>query len=274
MTRKQRYRYEMFVRVRDFGTANAELFPSSSKGSLMFGQVAAAVAAVEEHLTRRDLARVESRRVKANTRAGVTAYMATIARTARRVTAQEPGLSPFRRTGSQTAAALLSKARLFIAEARPRESAFVEFGLAPTFISDFTALVDQLDTAVTVKNNGRAWRRRAQTGIESALRSGAAALENLDVVVPNALHDDVVRQGHWRGARRIEGQGSSSSGALKLPVASAVAALPEPSSVDPPALDTANPPAVEASAVEAAIPATMEVETPIATADEALRRAS
>ena len=57
MTRRQRYRYEMFVRVRDFGRASQDLFPASSTGGQAFGRVIAAVAAIEDHLTKRDLAR-------------------------------------------------------------------------------------------------------------------------------------------------------------------------------------------------------------------------
>jgi hypothetical protein len=265
MNRKQRYRYEMLVRVRDFGAAHVDRFPESSKGGRLFGQVKAAVAAVEDHLTRRDLARVEARRVKAATRAAVTRYMGAIARTARRVTAGEPGLNPFRLSGSQQAAAVLSKARLFIEQARPREAAFVEFGLVPTFISDFTTLVDQLEDAVAVRNNGRGWRRRHQRGIESALRSGADALVNLDVLVPNALGGDPVLEGHWQGARRIEGQGSSSSRVVKAPLV--VVAPPMPSSVDPPAGDTANPPAVET-------PVVVDPPAPAGIVDDLVEKAS
>jgi hypothetical protein len=266
MNRKQRYRYEMFVRVRDFGAAHPELFPESSKGGRLFGQVAAAVAAVEDHLTRRDRARVEARRVKATTRAAVTRYMVAIARTARRVTVGEPGLNPFRLAGSHSVAAVLAKARLFIEEARPRETAFVELGLAPTFISDFTALVDQLDEAVAVRLNGRGWRLKAQTGIENALRSGADAIANLDVLVPNALHDDPVREGHWRGARRIEGQGPAVR-VVKPPVMAPADVPPAPTTADPPAAAPASPPAVEGSSVP-------DTVAPSATAEEQLERAS
>ena len=205
MRKEQRYRYEMFVRVRDFGTANAELFPSSSKGGRMFTEVSAAVTAIEESLTKRDLARAEARRVKPGTRAVVTSYMKVIAATARQIALDEPGPNPFRRGGSKSNAALLAKARLFIDEAKVREATFVEFGLPVTFISDFTTLVDELAVAVTVRNNGRAWRQRAQVGIESALTTGAEAIHNLDVLVPNALRLDPVRTGFWHGARRIEG---------------------------------------------------------------------
>ncbi len=267
MDRKQRYRYEMLVRVRDFGAAHRELFPESSKGGRLFGQVGAAVAAVEDHLTRRDRARVEARRVKATTRAAVTRYMAAIARTARRVTAGEPALNTFRLAGSQTAAAVLSRARLFIEEARPREAAFVEFGLPPAFISDFTALVNQLDDAVAVRNNGRGWRLSAQRGIEGALRSGADALVNLDVLVPNTIGGHPAIEGHWRGARRIEGQGSSSSRAVKTPVVAPAVVSPDVTTVEPPASDAANPPAVEA-------PAIAEPVAFVHVIDDPLRRAS
>lgn len=279
MNRKQRYRYEMLVRVRDFGAAHFELFPESTKGGRLFGQVKAAAAAIEDHLTRRDLARVEARSVKGATRKAVTSYMAALARTARRVTAGEPGLSPFRLTGSQTAAAVLAKARLFIDEARSRETAFVEFGLPPTFISDFTALVNQLDNAVVVRLNGRGWRLRAQTGIENALRAGAEAISNLDVLVTNALRDDPVREGHWRGARRIEGQGAAAR-VVNTSVPAPAIASPEVATADPPeatiaspasvavmTLETANPPAAEVAPVA-------EVAAPVATAEEALRKAS
>ncbi len=228
MTKGQRYRYEMIVRVRDFGAANADRFPSSSTASLKFAEVTAAVAALEDHLTRRELARVEARRVKATTRAAVAISMKTLARTARRLTLSEPGMNPFRMPSSRTVSALLTTARVFIDEARRREARFVEFGLAPTFVSHFTGLVTQLDEAVTVRNNGRAWRRRAQSGIEDALRTAADAVRDLDVMVPNRLDGDPVRLGHWRGARRIEGMGSSSSTAARaraiVPVGGSTAA--------------------------------------------------
>jgi hypothetical protein len=49
MTRQQRFKYEMFVRVRDFGVAHAALFPETSKGGPAFARVWAPAAAVDEH---------------------------------------------------------------------------------------------------------------------------------------------------------------------------------------------------------------------------------
>lgn len=221
MTKAQRYRYEMFGRVDDFGSANVDLFPASSKGGQMFAEVRAAVTAIEAHLKGRDLARAEGRRVKATTRAAVTRYMKVMTATARRATFDEPVPTPFRLSGSTANAALLAKARVFIDEAKPREARFVEFGMPSTFISDFTALVDELAEAVNVRNNGRARRQRAQSGIEAAVAKGMQAIRDLDVVVPNTLRLDPVRTGHWMGARRIQGVRSSASASAGTPPAAA-----------------------------------------------------
>ena len=48
MTRDQRFKHEMFVRVSDFGTANRAAFPESSTGGNMFAQVSTAVAEIED----------------------------------------------------------------------------------------------------------------------------------------------------------------------------------------------------------------------------------
>ncbi len=43
-------RYEMLVRVRDFGSAQSDLFPASTLGGQAFATVAASVAAVSQHV--------------------------------------------------------------------------------------------------------------------------------------------------------------------------------------------------------------------------------
>ena len=226
MRKAQRYRYEMFVRVRDFGKTNSDVFPESSTGGQAFAEVSAAVAAMERHLTDRDLARVEARRVKATTRAAVESYMQTLARTARRATRDESVPSPFVLPAQKTMEALLSKARLFIEEAKPREAKFVALGLPATFISDFTTLVDTLQSALESKHSGRALKKKAETGIDHAIDQGFDAIRTLDVVVLNALRDDPVRLGHWRGARRLEGGRSSSPKPVTVAPASSTPLVP------------------------------------------------
>lgn len=125
MTRQQRFKYEMFVRVRDFGAAHAALFPEASKGGQAFARVLAAVAALDEQQQAHLLGLAEARRIKAATRDAVFDYMKTIAAAARRFTQRDPAESPFvlprkRRVGTE-----LVTARRFMAgrtRCEPRRS--------------------------------------------------------------------------------------------------------------------------------------------------------
>ena len=55
MTRRQRFKYEMFVRVRDFGVARAALFPEASKSGQAFARESPFVmpASIQMQPTRR-----------------------------------------------------------------------------------------------------------------------------------------------------------------------------------------------------------------------------
>lgn len=243
MTRPERFRYEMFVRVRDFGMAQKALFPESTRGAVMFARVAAAVAEVEEHLKSHVVGAGNARRVKASTRAAVFNYMKTMALAARRVTQPEPGQHPFRLPRRRDLARELSTARAFIQAAEARQAEFVQFGLPPTFISDFRTLVDDLQRAVDSRLSSKTVRRQARAGVTTALARGFDAIRDLDAIVAIATLQDPATFAAWGAARRIEGQGAS---ATEKPVASAPATapvLPVPESAAPPATIGAPAPA-------------------------------
>lgn len=165
MTRQQRFKYEMFVRVRDFGVAHAALFPEATKGSQAFARVLAAVAALDEQQKAHLLGLAEARRIKAATRDAVFNYMKTMAAAARRITQQEPAESPFVLPRKRRLGAELASARAFMAAAASRQKEFEAFGLPATFIADFQMLVDQLQQAADVRLSSRTVRRKAQADI-------------------------------------------------------------------------------------------------------------
>lgn len=207
MTRQQRFKYEMFVRVRDFGAAHTALFPEASKGRQAVARVLAAVAELDEQQEAHLLGLAEARRIKTATRDAVFDYMKTIAAAARRITQQDPAASPFVLPRKRRLGAELTSARLFMAAASARPKDFEEFGLPATFITDFKTLVDQLQQAADVRLNSRTVRRRAQAGIVTALANGLEAARDLDVIVSIATRQhDPTTFAAWTAARRIEGQ--------------------------------------------------------------------
>lgn len=211
MTRRQRYQYEMFARLRDFGMAHKELFPESSVAGLGFAKVIAAVAAIDEYLKNRVIARAEARRVKATTRETVFEAMKAIAHAARRATRAEPGASPFRVPRRRSIKAELSTARAFLVEAAKRQEQFAKLGLPATFVTDFQVQVDQLQRAVDIRTGSRALRKEAQAGIETVIRDGFEAILDLDVAVAAATRQDPIRLAAYRSARRIDGRRASAT---------------------------------------------------------------
>jgi hypothetical protein len=266
MTRQQKYRYESLVRVRDYGTAHSELFPQSSAAGGWFALVSAAVSAVDEHLKNRVVARADARRVKATTRAAVADYMKAIALVARRVTEPDTKANRFRMPRRRSLKIELSTARAFVEGAAERRDEFVRYGLPPTFISEFEALVDQLQDAMDTRVSSKTMRREAQQGIVTELARGLRAVRDLDAAVVVATRHDPIRLAAWQAARRIEGQGASPAKAVKLPVNVTVAS-PASSALDPPDTEVASPPAVEVSPEPTPV-------APVLVTDERLDRAS
>ena len=221
MTRQQRFKYEMFVRVRDFWAAHAAVFPEASKGGQAFTCVMAAVAAIDEHQKDHVLGQAEARGIKAATRDAVSDSMKAIAAAARRLTRQEPTESPFVLPRKRRLGAELASARAFMEAAARRQKEFEQFGLPPTFIADFRAKVDQLQQAADVRLSSRTVRRHAQAGVLVALAEGLDAARDLDVIVAiTTRRSDPTTFAAWTTARRIEGRTSG--------VARTVVTLPLP----------------------------------------------
>lgn len=260
MTREQRYKYEMFVRVRDYGTAHRDLFPESSTGGRTFAMVAAALARIDEYLKNHILARAEARRVKVATRAAVFNYMKTITLVARRATRHEPSASPFRMPQRRSLKVDVSTARGFIDAAAPRQAEFIRLGLPATFISDFRALVDTLQEAADTRLSSKTVRRHALAGLATALADAFDAVHELDVVVALATRNDPTRFAAWQSARRIEGQGAKRARTTKA-VKNAASSVAAPAGVvdDATATEVAAPVAETPGAEAAAVPPLQQV---------------
>jgi hypothetical protein len=243
----------MFVRARNFAATHQGLFAPHSKIGQAFARVAAEVAAIESHGKDHVVGTAEARRVKAATRAAVFNYMKTLALAARRVTRPDPKENPFRMPRGRNLDRELATARAFIEQAHARRTEFVEFGLPPTFLSDFTALVDDLREAVDSRLSSRARRSKALAGIQSAIARGGEAIRDLDALLAIALRDDSDTYAAWTAVRRVDGPGSSSrrpknaastvataEGATVEPVAAREATTAEPvvEPIDAPAAET------------------------------------
>ena len=213
MTKKERYRYEMFHRVRTFGADNQHLFPEGSTGGQAFAIVGESVAAIEAHTTAKLTASAEVRKAKAHVRAEVREQMKAMASTARDMARDDKGMvKAFQMPARQSDQALVATARVFIESATGLKAKFVRLGLPKSFLEDLAKPVTTLEASTKARESGETKRSQAQVALDTAITTGYRAIRTLDVVVVNTFRGDPVGIAGWRKARRLQGVRTASSG--------------------------------------------------------------
>jgi len=196
-------KYEMLVRVRDFGENYGDLFAASTLAGKQFAAVAASVRelrdfAVDKRSTARHgvLSRVAARKA-------LLKRIDAVRRTASAMAADVPDLENTFRMPARTDAALLTAGHQFLRDAAPLEAQFILHGLPPTFLANLRQLVDQFEASVAQWNAARGNNAGARKNIETALKRGVAALRKLDAIVPNQLEDQPGMLANWKLERRV-----------------------------------------------------------------------
>lgn len=262
MTRIERVRYEMLLRVRDFGAAHQAHFPESSAASQAFATVARAVAEIEAHATTKVVISREGRKAKAATRKVILERMAAIARTSRGVRLETGDLLNLQMPTRTSDVAVLTAARGFLHEAEAHQAQLVRLGMPPTCLTELRAATDAFAAALGDRRAGRSGVAGAQAGIDAAITTGTDAARTLDIVVSNTLAHDPVAFAAWKRDRRIvEGKGQGQGTGRKTPSS--------------PSTPTEEAPSVESPADTTVAPVTtIEAGTPADTPADPLRRAS
>jgi hypothetical protein len=202
-------RYEMLVRVKKFGVAHADLFPSTTAGGKLFAAVSASVDGITSRGTQqaqRAVAR-DTSTAKAAARATLRESLLKISRMARAVAAETPGLDDkFLVPRSHSDQRLLLAARAFVENATPVRDQFVAHHMPATFLDDLAAQIDAFEGALEAHAVIKESHAAARVGIADALASGLAAVERLDAIMPNALEQQRDTLAEWQSARHVSKQ--------------------------------------------------------------------
>ena len=201
-------RLEMFVRVRDYGTAHVASFPASSFGGEQF----ASVGAVVDELTQKGATQVSSSGSarqgtgsRAVARAALREDLLNLTRTAAVMALDAHGLeNKFRMPRTSGDQALLSTARAFVADAQPFKAQFIQHELSPNFLENLRDDIDALERAINHQNVNREAQISATAGIDSAIERGMNAVQRLDAIVRNKFHDNPAALAAWESARHVE----------------------------------------------------------------------
>ena len=203
MDTTQTRRYEMLVRVRDFGNAHGDLFPDSSLAREHFGTVAAAVTQLSTHAVSKLSAAQEGKSTKAMAREALYDRLAEIGRTVRAIAGDTPGLEDkFQLPAFLADQALITTGRLFARDAEAFTAQLIGHGMPTTFVSDLLGLVERFEQAIHDREARKDERAAARAHITAALASGTAAVRKLDAMLANHLKDDPATVVVWQRDRR------------------------------------------------------------------------
>ncbi len=233
-------RYEMLVRVREFGEAHGHLFPESSLAGEMFGTVGTAVKELSEHAVSKMSTARGGRSTRTLAREALLDRLETISRTARAIGEDTAGLvDKFELPDPPTDQALLTAGRLFARDGEEFKGQFIAHAMPPAFLADLAHLVERFEEAIRGREADRDENTAARASIEAALTSGFAAVKKLDVLVANRLHDDPVVMAVWKRDRRVaypwrtKAAAATPAPAVSPPAPAVPAATPAPAVAAP-----------------------------------------
>lgn len=201
-------RYEMLMRVHQFGADHQDLFPPSTLGGKSFTAVGEAVTALKDHSATQYSGRGSAREgtvSKAVAREALCDDLEAIVRTARAMALDTPGVDDKfrfpRGTGDQL---ILNAARAFSHDAAPLSAEFIKHDMPDDFLADLHSDIEAFEEAIRDYEAGKDTHVAARAAIEGLIDAGLDAVRRLDAIVPNRLRNDPATLALWERARRVE----------------------------------------------------------------------
>jgi hypothetical protein len=202
MTNRNKRRYAMLLRVRDFGVANAQLYPTTSAANEAF----AALSAEIEHLSALDTAeRTATKASRAAKTAAAHAALGDILTragfSARVLAKSDPKLEArFEGPVPKDDLQLLELAREFAAGAAPWAEQFARH-LIP--LSALEGAIAEFEQAISQRGQGRDEWIKMRGEVDHAFARAMHAVAILDATVVNGLPPDSSLRPVWKQLRRL-----------------------------------------------------------------------
>jgi len=231
MNFRDQRRYDMLIRVRNFGIAHAPLFPAGSTAHAAFAVVTTEVAQIETlDLAERQASHSARAQRKEFARQLLLVSLSRAKYTARDLARSIPELAAQGEWPSKpNDRLLLTLARQFLTAAAPYAAQFAGHGIA---IADLDRQTRAFEAAMNERGQQREEQKQARSRIETALTRALEAAATLDVVVGNQFAGDPVVLETWKRERQLarprRSAATADTSAVTAPVAEPVAETPAP----------------------------------------------
>lgn len=211
MNKLENRKYDMLVRVRDFGVEHSTDFPANTQAGRLFAAVNSVVIEIAAHAAAQTSGTArESTASKAMARTKLVEAIEKLHRTARAMALDMPALkAKFRMSRNLSDQSLLNEARAFLADATPLKSDFLGYAMEEDFLESLTADIAAFEASITAKNSKTSLRVSATAGISTTLDRGIKAVRQLQAVVKNRYPNSPTTLSAWASASHVERSASS-----------------------------------------------------------------
>jgi hypothetical protein len=204
MTNRQLHRYEMLVRVSEFGASHRERFPEPSLAGQAFAVIANAVGQLKDRAVAQLALRREGARARAAARAALLERLQSISRTARIIQEDDPSFpNTFHLPERASAQAVLTAARLFARDIEPVAKRFLDHAMPETMVGDLKSALATYEESIRRREVGKGESAAARAAIEATMDSALVAVRRLDVIIANQMRDDAVIIAEWERDRHV-----------------------------------------------------------------------
>jgi hypothetical protein len=201
MNDSERRRYEMFVRVRDFGAAHQADFAANSLCQRLFDTIGSIVSELDASASSKASGQSTARQgtaTRASARSAVREDMEGINRVARAMADEIDGIDgKFRMPRNHNDQQLLSAARAFAADVAPFSAQFIAYELSPNFITEMGNNIAAMEEAISSQSSGVGGQAAARAAIDDAVDRGVGVVSKLGAIIKNKYGDNPSVLAEW-----------------------------------------------------------------------------
>ena len=208
MNIRQKRKFEMYLKVRDFYNAHKGDFPAGSIGGVFFAALLLLIEQIEQLNAEKFSAIGEvgqSVDEKGVAKDVVKDWLYDISDMARSMAFDITGLeNKFRMPRNFGVPSLIAAARAFAADANEYKAQFIEYGLPETFIADLTAATDALEDAYNATDTDVQERVGTNAAFVPLFKDADEKVRRLDPVVRREYRTNAAAFGEWNYASHVE----------------------------------------------------------------------
>jgi hypothetical protein len=208
MTDRENRKYQMFVRVRNFCTAQANDFAANSLAAQLTAALVAVITRLDDLITTQSSGRGAARggtSSRAAARAALRDHMEAISRTARTLARTTPGLDEkFRVPQESNDQHLIAAGRGFARDAAPLAAQFIAHEFPADFIEELNEDIADLEVSIDHHNDAVGDHVSARVGIDTAIDEAAGIVRQLDTIIRNKYRNDPATLAEWASASHTE----------------------------------------------------------------------